>query len=163
MNIRLFTNKDVLNSHLYFYAAQNDIENLRILINSVSNLDMNVQDNDGYSPLILATAKGHACVVSALLNAKADPNLSDKNAYTSLMWAAVNGDIAIINALLDAKADLHKKNKTGDTALDMAVKRENAAVVEKLIHAKASRNRYKEYLTIDNTTVGVDNTSVKFK
>ena len=33
---------------------------------------------EGLTPLILATEKGHSEIVTALMDAKADPNITDK-------------------------------------------------------------------------------------
>ncbi len=62
----------------------------------------------GTSPLILASANGHAEAVAALLDAGADIHAQDLTGWTALHAAAFRGDRATVSMLLGRGADLPK-------------------------------------------------------
>lgn len=99
--------------------AENDEATLVIaeLINAGANIDANNQDQ--CTPLILATLNNKFSMIKQLLNAKANINARDKNGWTPLMHAVANGNQAIIELLLSHQADINIKTSEGWSTLHM--------------------------------------------
>ena len=76
--------------------------------------DMEFQDRNGQTGLILAATRGYRDMVELLLKRGANPMLSDKGGRTALYWALANGhkEIAeILNSRVkEQKSDATKSN-----------------------------------------------------
>jgi ankyrin repeat protein len=70
---------------LHFAARQGELEAVEALI--AAGADLNVADNYGTTPVVLATLNGHLGVAAALLEAGADPNIQDRYGRTVLFVA----------------------------------------------------------------------------
>ncbi|MBO8450903.1 MAG: ankyrin repeat domain-containing protein [Spirochaetes bacterium] len=66
--------------------------------------DVNAEDPDGGTALMIAAYDGHADVVRLLLDAGADVNAEDQNGSTALMLAAEEGHEDIVRILTEAGA-----------------------------------------------------------
>jgi len=66
---------------------------------TAGNVDVNVLDSKGRSPLILAITRGHAEIVKALLAHGADPNKADGHGVTPKAAAYSRGNFEITKAL----------------------------------------------------------------
>ncbi len=84
-----------------------------------------------------AAGKGHAAVVTVLLEKVANPNTPNQHGDTALHLAAATGNAAVVTALLEKRADPKTPNQHGDTALHLAADKGHAAVVTALLHAGA--------------------------
>ncbi|KAK4118021.1 ankyrin, partial [Parathielavia appendiculata] len=64
-------------------------------------VDVNVRDNDGQTPLSWAAGNGHEAVVKLLLGTgQVDVNAEDNNGWTPLTRAAEKGHEAVVRLLL---------------------------------------------------------------
>ena len=81
--------------------------------------DINKADDDGATPLYIATEKGHEAVVRALIEAGADVGVAAPD-ETPLFIATYEGHEAIVRALIEAGADINKAKDTGATPLFVA-------------------------------------------
>lgn len=107
-----------------------------VLRNIVSRgYDINMQDEDGETPLIRAAEKGRAEAVRVLLEAGADVNARDREGNTALMEAADEGHSAIVSLLIAAGADVTLRDRDGETALDKAVEERHTRTAEILRRA----------------------------
>ena len=91
--------------------------------------DTEIQDNDGWTPLMNAVKFSNIKVVRLLLDYKANVNAIDKKyGWTTLMHSASRlpnnskSITKITKLLLECKANTEIKNKNGKTAMDLAVK-----------------------------------------
>jgi ankyrin repeat protein len=63
--------------------------------------DINLQERDGWTPLMAACVRGHEAVVRLLLERGANATLRHVNGSTALFWARHNKRASIV-ALLEA-------------------------------------------------------------
>ncbi|XP_042334648.1 histone-lysine N-methyltransferase EHMT1 [Sceloporus undulatus] len=87
-------------------------------------MDVNCQDDGGWTPMIWATEYKHVELVKLLLAKGSDINIRDNEENICLHWAAFSGCVDIAEILLAAKCDLHAVNIHGDSPLHIAA-REN--------------------------------------
>ena len=86
-----------------------------------ANAAVDSRDDDGETPLHVATTWCQTACVVALLEANATVNAADRaERATPLQMAMIRGDTALVAALLDANASLASENKCGATALHYA-------------------------------------------
>ena len=77
-----------------------------------------IHDEGGFTMLVIASDRGHAEVVSTLIQLKCDPNVAVGAAGTTpLMRAAMSGHGKVVDLLLQSGADPIAANKNGDTGL----------------------------------------------
>ena len=84
---------------LHWAALKNDVVLAQLLLAAGADSKATTRV-EALTPLALAAKEGHAGVIAALLDAKADPNLPNDLGATPLMLAAASGDVDCVNALL---------------------------------------------------------------
>ncbi|XP_039747690.1 uncharacterized protein LOC120624931 [Pararge aegeria] len=96
---------------------------------------LNVQDDNGYTPLHHACLNGHTEVVRLLLSAGASPAVLDKTGASPLHLAAWKGDSAIVTMLLAHNPPVNIDLVTADleTPLIMAAQYGSVKVVAQLV------------------------------
>jgi ankyrin repeat protein len=92
------------------------LEIVQVLLERGAVIDL--QDNDGNTPLLQAT-NVRLDVVQVLLDGGADVNVNLQNKYgmSPLHSAASDGNLEIVQVLLERGADVNVKNNNGDTPL----------------------------------------------
>ena len=93
----------------------------------------------GRTPLIVASSRGYASIVSALISSGANVNYATHAGRTALMWACDEGHVDVVRVLVDARADVNRTNVQGQTALDMARRLGCDDIVAMLVDAGAVR------------------------
>jgi hypothetical protein len=83
-------------------ADSGDMQKLRVLLDQ--QVDIEARDASGRTALMLATLRGRAAAVDALLASGADPNAADASGATPLQAAVANDQQAIAAALRRAGA-----------------------------------------------------------
>uniref|UniRef100_A0A8C4NWJ7 Euchromatic histone-lysine N-methyltransferase 1b n=1 Tax=Dicentrarchus labrax TaxID=13489 RepID=A0A8C4NWJ7_DICLA len=91
---------------------------------STGLININCQDDGGWTAMIWATEYKHVDQVKLLLSKGADVSIRDKEENICLHWAAFSGSVDIAELLLDARCDLQAVNIHGDSPLHIAA-REN--------------------------------------
>ena len=106
--------------HRAVYEQAGDVDFVRMLIDR--GADVNVQDRDGYTPLMSACVRESGIdIVTALLDAGAKLDTQSKHGETALFFAAGKDDLDVVKLLLDRGADPNIVNSKGDTALTRAM------------------------------------------
>lgn len=106
----------------------------------VSESDLQCQDENGNSPLMLASLFGNAEAVRLLLSRRADANFKNYKDQTALMLACENGYEPIVEMLLNYSAKIEIEGRNRCTALTYAASGGHIRVMETLISRGAQVN-----------------------
>ena len=100
--------------------------------------DIETKNDNGCSPLHLASVSGALATVKMLVEAGADVRATDPDGNTCLNLAVYLGHTDTVRYLVSlTEVDLNLQDRNNRTALHLAVKRKHADVVEVLIDAGA--------------------------
>uniref|UniRef100_A0A4W6FC42 Euchromatic histone-lysine N-methyltransferase 1b n=1 Tax=Lates calcarifer TaxID=8187 RepID=A0A4W6FC42_LATCA len=105
-------------------AAKSGHYNIVEHLLSTGLININCQDDGGWTAMIWATEYKHVDQVKLLLSKGADISIRDKEENICLHWAAFSGSVEIAELLLNANCDLQAVNIHGDSPLHIAA-REN--------------------------------------
>src|SRR5690606_25627350 len=94
--------------------------------------DPNHRVRHGWTPLLLATAKGHVGTVRALTGLGADPQTRDVYGWTLLMHATDRADTAMMRTLIEIGLDPQAADAAGIDALALAERSNRPELVEML-------------------------------
>ncbi|KAI0459625.1 Glycerophosphoryl diester phosphodiesterase family-domain-containing protein [Xylaria acuta] len=95
--------------HLAARAGRCDYMMVLINVRASEDLNLNIADSCGRTPLMDASARGHILVVELLLRAGANPSLIDNSAWTARKYAVHRGHLAVA-ALLPKLANPSAKH-----------------------------------------------------
>ena len=123
------------NGATLFYAARGNYISLVEKAMKSDDIDVNLQQKDGYNALMIAAQNGHADVVEKLMERKdLEVNSQMKDGFNALMIAAQNGHADIVEKLIERKdLEVNLQEKDGYNALMMAATKGHTYVVEKLM------------------------------
>lgn len=98
------------------------LEIMSFLLEQGANLDeginINFQDENGLTLLLLVSGKGQTESVKKLIEKGADVNFRNKEGVTALMEASWFGHTEMVKLLIDKGADVNAKNMYGEGAMD---------------------------------------------
>jgi ankyrin repeat protein len=113
-------------------ALDGEIEAIRSALKG--GLDVNAQDSNGLTMLMMAGFNGHAELVRLLLDAGADINQTESIGRTALMLASTGPSVETVKLLLDSGAKVNMTDNHEDwTALMMAAAEGQTEVVNLLL------------------------------
>ena len=98
--------------------------------------DVNAQDNDGFTPLIVMAGARQPQSIQVLLDNGADVNHLTKDGKFALSVAIDQGDADTVRLLLDHGADTSMKNERGLSMLNLATVYNNKEVQDLLLNNK---------------------------
>lgn len=107
-------------------------------------VDVNVPDTTGATPLLLAVQQGAAALVSDLLGAGADTNRAGPNGTTPLLAALqpagnATSDLALVEELVSRGANVNARDNAGLSPLGAALARGDEEAAMLLLDAGAAR------------------------
>ncbi|XP_035518582.1 photoreceptor ankyrin repeat protein [Morone saxatilis] len=108
-------------------------------LHSCPYIDINHQDNEGNTALMIASQAGHINTVMYLLNyyPGIDTEIKDCRGFTALIKAAMTGRNDVVSALVMAGADLHAVDSTkGKCAQEWALKTGRYEIIHRLRRLK---------------------------
>ena len=117
-------------------VAEGDVERVKELLNDGTYPD--VQDIDGWTPLMWAAQDGNVEMINTLIEAGADPNIIDYYQETALIKAIYSNNIEAINLLIISGADPNMADSSGWTPLMYAATNGNVEPVKALLDAGAN-------------------------
>lgn len=92
----------------------------------------------GYTPLHLASRRGHAALIDRLVKGGADPDNATATGTTPLMFASASGHVDAVKQLLAHGADVNARESANDqTALMFAAASDRPEVVKVLLEVGA--------------------------
>ncbi len=106
-------------------------------------LEINDQDEQGNSPLLIACKKGHDDIVHLLLShPKINVNIQNKWQHSALHWASQRGDAKVAHLLLKSpQIAINQVDERGKTALHWGSQKGHGAIVSLLLgHKKIKPN-----------------------
>ncbi len=109
------------NTSLHHACWNEQSEVVKILLEKDLS-SVNKPNDEGESPLILATEKSNLMIVELLLAAGAQADYANSNGVLPLHIAADKGDLFVGKALLAAGAGIDKKTSDGQTPLILAAR-----------------------------------------
>ena len=107
---------------------------------SGTGVNPNCADEDGRTPLHIATRKGHAKTVQKLLAMGSSVAVVDFERSTPLHEAASSGSLLCLCSILDKEPRIDAENRHGQTPLLVVSAAGKATVVDKLLKKGASPN-----------------------
>lgn len=119
-------------------VAEGDVTKVKELLNSGVNPD--IQDPDGWTPLMWAAQDDNISMINLLTKAGADPNLVDYYEDTALLLAIYENNVDAIRTLISVGADPNMADSTKYTPLMAAVTNENIESVKVLLELGANPN-----------------------
>jgi ankyrin repeat protein len=118
---------------LHWTALGNDLETMDVLLYAGAATEALTRVG-GYTPLHLASSRGHATAVARLLRAGSKAGALTTTGVQPLHLAAQAGNVDAVKALLDGGADINAKDKThGRTPLIFAASQDRVDAVKLLL------------------------------
>ena len=114
-------------------AAKGDV--VAVVRSLKSGVTIDIRDDAGRTPLLIATYNNHLGVARVLIDAGADVNAKDNIADTPYLYAGAEGRIEILQLTLGAGANLRDTNRYGGTALIPAAHHGYPQAVKMLLDA----------------------------
>lgn len=111
-------------------------EAVRVFLSS--GVDLEVKDERGWTPLLIATANGKGSLAQLLIHSGARPLVRDINGFTPLHWAALQGMSNVVVLLISKGVDVDSQSKFKWTPLMQACTRGHLTVCSLLIAAGAN-------------------------
>ena len=102
--------------------------------------EINVANDGGYTPLMLAALRGNEEIVDLLISKGANVNVATKWGATALTRAAQDGHLFIVELLLSNGAEINQSEYDGYTALSRAAMNGHEQIVKILLSKKANLN-----------------------
>ncbi len=101
-------------------------------------IDLEVKDERGWTPLMIAAANGKEKLASMLIHNGARLTAKDMNGFTPLHWAAFKGMTRIVDLLISKDVDIDAQSKFKWTPLMQACTKGSLEVCQALVAAGAN-------------------------
>ncbi len=120
-----------LNELLLQAAEDGEVATVKELVKQGAN--MNAQDSQGRTSVMIATYKNDPATVETLLEAGADVNIQDNMKNNPFLYAGAEGYLEILRLTIGAGADPSITNRFGGTALIPASEHGYIEVIKELL------------------------------
>ncbi|MEC3466490.1 ankyrin repeat domain-containing protein [Bacillus tropicus] len=122
---------NLMDKQLLLSATLGDTETAMKLIQDGANI--NVEGDNGETPVLAATYQNHVETVKALIGAGANIEIKDEKHSNPLLYASREGYTDIVKVLINAGVNTKETTKSGGTALISASERGHVEVVKELL------------------------------
>ncbi|MDP6795652.1 MAG: ankyrin repeat domain-containing protein [Verrucomicrobiota bacterium] len=134
---------------LHALAWSNDVLGVKLHIYAGTDIDM--MDEFGNIPLLLAVEQGHIGVAELLIQHEASLEVGDEHGFTPLIMSAELNHPELLLILLDAGADIEAEDKAERTALDWAIIMQSTEAEEILRENDAPSGAEKSFIAAIQT------------
>ena len=133
-NIESHLQQDLLEKGIFSYLQNTgvDLEKLKEKDSVINVNNINYQDEDGNTALLVACANNLPFLVSRYVQFGADINKANNNNETPIMHAISTGNETLVEFLVDKGAELNVVTNEGKSILDFATESENKHILEKV-------------------------------
>ncbi len=134
-----------INTLLFFWVKKNDVLLTAVKKNNIENIkrslkegeNINIQDDQGSTPLHWAAAHGYITIAEYLVQQGANVNTQNNHGQTPLHWAAAYGYITIVKHLVQQKANVNTQDNCGRTPLHWAAWHGYSEIAQHLVQQGA--------------------------
>ena len=123
------------------FLNKKSLEEIKLLLQKGANA--NIQNNLGWTPLMLAAKNGQTEIAKILIAAGANVNW-EKDGWSVIIIGASNGDSEFVKTLIAAGANVDVKSSFGWTAIMSAAGNADPEVLQIIIAAGANLNTQAE-------------------
>ncbi|KAJ8602942.1 hypothetical protein CTAYLR_001523 [Chrysophaeum taylorii] len=113
-------------------AETNDLAGLRQFLSGLHPEPIDIQDRWGNTCLVLASERGYAHFVKALLKEGADPKIRNAKGQTAVHAAVVGGHVKVLKTLHSAGASVLDRDNTGALPAHYAAQADDATILAAL-------------------------------
>jgi ankyrin repeat protein len=113
-------NTDKIKDDIFTAISSIDYTSINVLLSDGTNID--TVDQDGNTPLMIASKVGNARILDIILSHNPDVNRQNNKGRTALMIAAEAGLIDVVKELVDHGAEISIKDASDNTAFTLASK-----------------------------------------
>lgn len=99
-NMSLVSNSESKMCPIHWAASEGKLTSVAFLLDR--QVDINIQDANGCTPVIIATQHNHQDCVVYFIHKGADMSLSDNNGDSAIHWAAYKGFVEMTGLLVHA-------------------------------------------------------------
>jgi len=114
------------------------------LIQFIQTINLEMQDNRGYSMLHYMAEIGNHELILLLHKHQADPNVQDAHGQLPLHVATTRGHLKAVNTLIKITRNIDLQDRYGNSSLHLAAKHGDIIIVKALIKANALTNTINE-------------------
>uniref|UniRef100_H2YN82 Fibronectin type-III domain-containing protein n=2 Tax=Ciona savignyi TaxID=51511 RepID=H2YN82_CIOSA len=140
-NLHVYTtNEPYTSDQLHRATIKGDIEMLSKIISS-GEVNVDVNDKFGFTPLMNACQKGYLDIVECLLQSNADVNATNTSGKNSLMMACYSGHGAVVQRLREAGATWDCVDRGGSSPLHWAIDGQNCSLIQWMLKDGAKVDR----------------------
>ncbi|MGN4426066.1 ankyrin repeat domain-containing protein [Bacillus cereus group sp. MYBK30-1] len=125
------TGINLMDKQLLLSATLGDTETAMKLIKDGANI--NVEGDNGETPVLAATYQNHVETAKALIDAGADIEIQDEKQSNPFLYASREGYKDIVKLLINAGVNTKETTRSGGTALTSASERGHVEVVKELL------------------------------
>jgi ankyrin repeat protein len=109
-----------VSDNLFEAIEKVDMVSLNVLL--AEGADVNSVDENGNTPLMLASRIGNPRMVKIILAHNPEVDLKNRDGYSALMIASEQGQVHIVEKLIQKGADMTLRNDQGLTATEIALR-----------------------------------------
>ncbi|XP_002126364.2 fibronectin type 3 and ankyrin repeat domains 1 protein isoform X1 [Ciona intestinalis] len=129
-NLHVYTtNEPYTSDQLHRATIKGDIEMVTKIMES-REVNVDVHDKFGFTPLMNACQKGYLNIVEYLIESRADVNATNSSGKNSLMMACYSGHGPVVQRLREAGANWNSEDRGGSSPLHWAIDGQNCALIQ---------------------------------
>ena len=128
---------------MHFAVSAGHFDVVSLLLEQCPELDVNIPDEEGYNPFMIACKDGYTELVKLLAQSgRVNVNLTSSYGYTPLFVSSCNGHVDVVQFLLsypffNPPIDVNQADHTGYVPLLIASRNGHVAVVKLLLEQKS--------------------------